>query len=100
MKNISVIGVCSCIGSSHCQSFDEAWLQFEGVCQYTLARDNCANGVPAGKPSWEVFASFELVDRVSRPRQIYVHLNKEDLVSTCTDTFLLVFLCSTPRLWN
>ncbi|XP_046570317.1 uncharacterized protein LOC124278610 isoform X1 [Haliotis rubra] len=43
-------GQCVCFGDPHCLSFDEKWLDYMGLCEYTMSRDNCG----AGEPTYEV----------------------------------------------
>eukprot|EP00106_Octopus_bimaculoides_P014548 XP_014781990.1 PREDICTED: uncharacterized protein LOC106877566 [Octopus bimaculoides] len=50
------IGICECFGDPHCVSFDQKWLHFQGMCKYTLLRDNCLN--LNDTPSFRVEALF------------------------------------------
>ncbi|XP_036357403.1 uncharacterized protein LOC115209782 isoform X2 [Octopus sinensis] len=50
------IGICQCFGDPHCVSFDEKFLHFQGMCKYTLLRDNCLKLNDA--PSFRVEALF------------------------------------------
>ncbi|XP_060071909.1 uncharacterized protein LOC132551782 [Ylistrum balloti] len=44
--NCTSIGICTCFGDPHCQSFDGKWLHFQGDCQYTMATDGCQGKPP------------------------------------------------------
>ncbi|KAK3577967.1 hypothetical protein CHS0354_020807 [Potamilus streckersoni] len=44
------LGMCACFGDPHCLTMDNRLMHFQGLCQYTMARDGC-NG---SQPTFEV----------------------------------------------
>ncbi len=50
---------CRCIGDPHCRTFDGHHVTYQGTCLYTMVRDNCTQGYPSGKPTFEVLADFK-----------------------------------------
>jgi len=48
------IGECTCWGDPHCVLYDDKLYHFYGPCTYIMTRDNCANGLPAGEPTFQV----------------------------------------------
>merc|ERR1711976_622213 len=75
------VAECQCSGDPHCNSFDGKWLHYQGACIYTLAQDNCEDGVPNGDPSWSVTANFDREgSEVSYVRQVTVTMHDDDLV--------------------
>jgi len=79
---------CYCTGDPHCLSFDGMWNHFQGACKYTMAQDNCQNGVPNGSPSWELITNNNrlwLGAPVSAVRDVTMKLNDLNMV--------LIFLC-------
>ncbi|XP_067932805.1 kielin/chordin-like protein [Watersipora subatra] len=50
---------CYCHGDPHCYSFDNKKTSYQGKCKYTLARDECRNGVPINdSPRFNVTGDF------------------------------------------
>ena len=61
-----------------------------GTCKYTLARDNCQDGLPEGDPSWEVIINNNRnypSETVARVREVRVVLESYNLVSDTIASF-------------
>ena len=55
-----------------------------GTCKYTLARDNCVDGLPQGDPTWEVIINNNRnypSESVARVREVRIELDSYDMVS-------------------
>ncbi|ELT87092.1 hypothetical protein CAPTEDRAFT_213504 [Capitella teleta] len=51
--------MCFCRGDPHCLTFDRKQLDLSGDCEYTFARDGCADlGVPVNDSTWHVTATL------------------------------------------
>jgi len=53
----ALAGSCRAVGDPHYNQFDGEVVHHQGTCVYTLARDNCVDGLPAGDPQWEVIVN-------------------------------------------
>ncbi|XP_076437197.1 uncharacterized protein LOC143276534 [Babylonia areolata] len=37
------VGLCSCFGDPHCESFDGRWSHYQGLCAYVMATTDCGS---------------------------------------------------------
>lgn len=69
---------CSAHGDPHYIQFDGSVLEYQGSCQYTLARDKCKKGVADGKPTFQVIVNQWRLDpsvAVSYVKEVTIILN-------------------------
>lgn len=78
---------CTCQGDPHCWSFDDRRHDYQGMCIYTLVRDQCRNGIPIAPSKFDIVGDFKIRDgartTVSMMKVMHIRLHEErNLVSS------------------